>query len=818
VLAWPLQRHSDLTMNDLRFSVRQVLKNPGFTILAVLTLALGIAATSTVFSLIQGVLLTPPPYPKPDRLMLINARRVDGQRYTRGWPPAQWQEWQSNSKSFESFGAYGWTFNYLVLPDGSESVEGMWVTPDYFRTVGISPAVGRAFEEADTIPDPSTAIIIGDDLWRRRFNRDPEIIGKTVQISRSPNRHTIIGVMPPDVRFLPAPEVTEEPNYNVDAKVDYWIPARPNPKYLKNPDWNIVGRLRPGAKLSEAKAELTSLVAREAQDEKAFQGIVPDLEPLGTFMNKEGYRLLMPVAGAVALVFLVACGNAAGLLLARGLKRQHEYALRSALGANPLQLCRPVLLESLLLALLGGLVGAGISIWCVDALKAVAGAGIPRLDAVHLGWPLFGFCLVAIVVAGLVAGVLPAWRSLGRDPANELKSGGRTASVGRIERRLLGGVAAAQVALTLALLVGAGLLIQTVNSLTKIRPGYDTQNVLTMSVTSVGTNWLQFHSQAIERVRQLPGVKAVAFAWGVPLTGNKWENTFVIDGRENTGSIKDQIHIPTRSISPDYFSALGLKLIDGRPFQSSDKEGAPRVVIINQAAADRYFPGGKAVGNKLRFDGDTNRMEIVGVLANTRTDALTDAAEPEVYFSFWQFGPFSKHLVVRTAGDPHAVASIVQKELRAIDPTVSVEQVKTLEDIRAASVASRTFAMNLLTWFALAACLLATVGVYGVLSLAAGSRQTEIAIRMAIGAQRADVIRLMLSDGLRLAGVGISAGIVIAMILAAGLRTYLFGIGPTDPLTLAGMAAAVMAITLVTSWIPARRAAQVDPLAAFRAE
>jgi putative ABC transport system permease protein len=804
-------------MNDLRFAFRQLLKNPGFTAVAVVTLALGIGATSTVFSLIQGVLLTPPPYPQPDRLVLITPVRTDGRSYTRGWPDAQWQEWQRESKSFEAIAAYNWTFNFLVLPDGSESMEGLRVTRDYFKVAGIQPFLGRAFDESDTPDGPATALILGYELWQRRFNGDPNVIGQSVRISRYAYSRVVVGVMPPNVRFLPSPDVAQEPNYNVDAKVDYWIPGRAAPDRLRSRSWDIIARLRPGVTLSAAQTELAALTARQAQSDRDLEGITPRLQLLETQMNREGRRLLLPMAGAVALVFLIACGNAAGLLLARGLQRQHQYAVRAALGARALQLCRPVLLESLLLGLLGGLVGTGLAIGSVDGLKVIAGAAIPRLDAVQLGWPLLVFCLGAAIVAGLVAGVLPAWRSLGRDPANELKAGSRTASVGRTERRWLSGVAAVQIALTLALLVGAGLLIQTVNSLAKIRPGYDTQNILTMSVTAVGTNWLDFHTRAIEHVARLPGVKAVAFGWGVPLTGNKWYTTFEIDGAPDAA--KSRLQLPTRSVTPDYFAALGLRIMEGRAFRSSDNSDTPMVAIINRATADRYFQDGNSIGRKLRFPGNpTNLIEIIGILANTRTDALTEAAEPELYFSFWQSGAFSKHLVVRTQADPKMLALSVVRELRSIDPTVSVENVKSLEEIRADSVASRTFAMNLLVGFALVACLLATVGIYGVLSLAVGSRQTEIAIRMAVGAQRGDVLRLMLGDGLRLAAVGIAMGIVVAIVLATGLKTYLFGIRPADPLTLAAMVIVVMAITLMTCWIPARRAARVDPLAALRNE
>ena len=400
-----------------------------------------------------------------------------------------------------------------------------------------------------------------------------------------------------------------------------------------------------------------------------------------------------------------------------------------------------------------------------------------------------------------------------------MKAGSRTASVGRPERRWLGRVAAVQIALTLALLVGAGLLIQTVSIMAKLRPGYDTQNVLTMSVTAVGTNWLDFHTRAIERVSRLPGVKAAAFCWGVPLTGNKWNTTFEIDGQAETGGLKDQLNLPTRSVTPDYFAALGLTLVEGRGFRASDADPAPMVAIVNQALADRYFPGQNPVGRKLRFPGNrTNRIEIVGLLANARTDALTDGATPELYFSFWQAGPFSKHLVLRTLADPRSLMVTVRNELREIDPTVSVEHIKTLEQIRADSVAPRTFTMKLLVGFALVACLLSTVGIYGVVSMAAGSRRTEMAIRMAVGAQRRDVLRLILGDGLRLAMIGVGIGLVVAVALAAGLKTFLFGVGPSDPLTLGAMVVVVIAITLVTCWIPARRATRVEPLAALRNE
>jgi len=351
-------------MNDLRYAVRMLLKQPAFSAIAVLTLALGVGATAAVFSLIQGVLLTPPPYREPERLVLIPPARADGQKIseTRGWPAIQWLGWQKEAKSFESIAAYGWTFNFLILPQGSESLEGMFVTPDYFRVTGIQPVLGRTFQPSEATPSSSPVILIGYELWQRKFNGDPHILGKPMRMSRRQTPPRIIGVMPPGVRFLPAPGAAQEPNYNVNATVDFLAPAAPDPQRLKSGNWNVVGRMRPGVTLRQAQAELSLLAQRQAQADHDFQGIVPRLESLTGFMNRDGGRILYPLLGAAALVLLIACGNAAALLLVRGLQRQQEYAVRTALGVARLALFRQVSTESLLLALLGGAFGAGLAL------------------------------------------------------------------------------------------------------------------------------------------------------------------------------------------------------------------------------------------------------------------------------------------------------------------------------------------------------------------------------------------------------------------------------------------------------------------------
>lgn len=816
-------------MSDLRFAFRQLPKNPGFTTIAVLTLALGIGATASVFSLIHGVLLTPPPYPKPEQITLIVPAKADGQAYPFACTTAQWLEWQNATNSFEVIAGYEWGFQFVVLPDGSESVQGLFVTPDYFKVIGVKPLLGRQFSQADmaTRGGEETTIILGYSLWQQRFNGDPNILGKVIRLSRR-QPMTVVGVMPSGMRFLPSAARAREVSYDVNAQVDFWVPlwppdlAKPKQGYCE-----MVGRLRDGLTPTQAQAELTAIAARQAQADPDFAGIVVQAQPLAAELNRKGYRLLLPLLGAVTLVFLIACANVAGLLLARGLQRQPEYATRCALGAGRLQLFRQVLTESFLLAFSGAALGGALAVATVQLFKAIGGFAIPRLDAVTIGWPVLAGCFGSAILAAGIAGFMPALRATQLEPAHALKAPG--ASVGQKERRLLGAVATLQIALTITLLVGAGLLIRTVNNLAKVNPGYDTQRILTMSVTMPDHNkFPDFHAQAYTRLSALPGVKNVAFAWGVPLTGNKWINRINIEGQSATARLEDESTIPTRSVSADYFEAVSLKIVKGRAFHPTDAwygphavTNGPCVVVINEAMAERFFPGQDPIGRKLRLPdwGDKYKsVEIVGVVASARTETLTRSAEPEIYVSLWQVGPFTKHLVVRTMTDPRSLIATIRSELRAIDPTVAIEHIKTLDQIRADSIAPQTFAMRLLAGFSLVGSTLALVGIYGVLSLSVGARRREIAIRTAVGAQRKDILHLVLGQGFRLIGVGLILGIAVAIAFARVLRTWLFGVEPNDPATLIGVAVMFATVGLLACWIPARRATRVDPMEALRYE
>jgi len=440
---------------------------------------------------------------------------------------------------------------------------------------------------------------------------------------------------------------------------------------------------------------------------------------------------------------------------------------------------------------------------------------VPRAESVTVGWPLFAFGLSAALIAAFIAGVLPALRASAPGQAAGLR--GSRSSAGRGERRLLAAIATVQVICTVALLAGAALLIRTASRLASVRPGYETERVLAVTVTNVtpGTS-TQFHTAVLERAAALPGVVRAAFVWGLPLTGNKWPGTMELIGQAGADSISGQLNLPLRSITPDYFDLMGIGIIDGRGFRSTDNADAPRVAVVNQAFSQEYFPGSGALGRQMRFAGDVKRpIEIVGIVSDTRTEALSAQAEPEVYLSFWQNGAFSKHLVVRTASDPKAIAGLVRREVHAVDPTASVEHFTTMAQIRRDSIAPRTFAMSLLIGFSILATVLALVGIYGVLSLSVGSRVKEIAVRKAVGAQRHDILRLILGEGSRMIAVGIALGIVVSIFVGRALAGQLFEVRAADPVALGAAALVFGVVAILICLLPATRAAKTDLLAAL---
>ena len=741
---------------DLRYAVRQIWKTPAFAALAITTLSLGIGTSAAMFGLIQGALLTPPPYDDPATVVLVRPARTDGQPFDRPPAVAHWAAWRQ-SKSIERPALYRWTFNFLVRDDGSESMGGMVVTTNFFGRLGLRPVLGRTFVDAEAA-DPNTpprAIVLGYERWQKSFGGDPGILGKTIRLSRMPSPLPVVGVMPPGVRFLPDPGAAAEPNYDLHATVDFWLARVPDESRPTSGAGFAVTRLKPGRTLEQARAELAALTTRVGADEPTLKDLTAEVRFVDDVLNAEGRALLVPLMGSVMLVFLIAVANVAGLLLAKGLQRQSEYVVRSALGAGRWRLYLQVTLEAVVLATVGAGTGAGLAAALIALMRVIGGSAIPRVESVTLGWPVVAFGLAAAMVAAIVASVLPAIR-VGRSDRLTATGAGRT-TAGRAERRLVGAVAAVQVVLTIALLSAAGLLVRSAFNLRDVRPGYDTAGVLAMSVTAMERdNWQAFHAQALERVAALPGVVHAAFAWGVPLTGNKWPGEIQLGGLAQASREVDRISVPLRAVTADYFDTLGMALVEGRAFRASDDDQASRVAIVNEAFVRRHLKTQAALGRTLVFPGQADRpIAVVGIVADTKTTSLSAPAEPEVYLPLWQSRAFSKHLVVRASGEPLALAALVRRELRAIDPTAAVEHVTTLDDIRRESVAPGTFAMRLLLGFAAIASALALIGLYGVVSLAVGSRTQELAIRAAIGATAGEVVGLMLRETGRLVLIGL---------------------------------------------------------------
>jgi putative ABC transport system permease protein len=807
-----------------KFACRQLLKNPGFAAAAVLTFALGIGVTVSVVALVRDVILAPPPYPDAGRIVLVSAERSDGQPHSRGWTAGHWHAFNEQTTAFEALACYEWAFDFLILPDGSESIRGMTVSGDYFEIIGARPLIGRAFSEGELKPKAQeTVIILGHDLWQRRFNGDPEIVGKSVSLGRWPDL-TVVGIMPPGLRFLPSPQNARDPSYDLHARVDYWLPAAPHPGKPQEGSLHVLGRLRASSSPAQARSQVVAILPRFAGLIPDFEGVLPSVRSITRVLNAQGEHLVTPLLVSVALVFLIACLNVSGLLFSRSLQRQQEYAVRSALGARPWMLLRAVLLETLLLAGLGGACGAALATVLLMVLQRTGGHGLPPLDGLTFSGSFAALCVGTALLATLTAAVLPAASTMRRQPV-EVLAGAVRSTVGRGERWLLRGTAVLQMALTLTLLVGAGLLIRTVRNLANVQPGYQTENILTMSVTLVKGKWFDFHTRALQRVGALPGVESVAFGWGLPLTGNAWMGA-VEAAEDPERPLTERAAVSIRAVTPDYFETTGMVVAGGRGFRETDAGSsandipgnAPFVAVINQALADACFPGRNPLGKRLRLSWRPEEPEIVGVVSNTLTDALTKSPQPELYFSLWQAPAWVKHLVVRAATDLPTLHSAIQRELRAIDPTVAIEQVKTLVEIRQESVAMQTFVMRLLAGFSCGAVLLALVALYGLLSITAGSRRKELAIRSALGAQRFDILRLVLGEGLRWLAAGALVGVALAFVLGSLLRSLLFGVQPMNPSVLGGAVFLFATVGLLACWLPARRAALVDPMEALRTE
>jgi predicted permease len=815
-------------LQDLRYALRSLRRSPGFTAVAVLTLALGIGANSAIFSVVDAVLLRTLPYRSPERLVRITADLAGRGLTDAGIAVPELTDLREASGVVEdAAGIYPITAN-LTGGERPRRVETLLVSENYFTLLGARPRLGRLFDSRDAHPGIAQVAVISDALWRSGFGADPNIIGRTLDIDIDP--YTVVGVLPPDFRH---------PGRTLQGDVEVWVPtgfsAAPfNPPTRRDHFMTgALGRLRPGVTPETAQARLDGLAAalrREhpdaypASDEWKLRAIPLRDDLVGAV--RPGVLVLM---GAVGLVLLLACMNVANLLLARASARRLEIAVRRSLGAGRGRLVRQMLTESTLLGVLSGGVGILVAVWGTGMLIRLLPASTPRVHDVGLDSRVLLFTLVVSVVCGFLFGIVPALRSLGTPVQEDLRDGARGSGAGA-QARLRAALVVGQVALALVLLVGAGLLVRSLMELLRVDPGFDPRNVLVARLWLPQPNQPEtgpyfehdrrrlFIRELLGRLETLPGVERWAITSDAPLSGTPWTPTLT---RERSGPAGEALRAQASGVSPDYFAVLGVPLLRGRLLTEADDEKAPWSILVNETMARRYWPGGDAIGQRIKFgppDSDAPWMTIVGIVGDVKAAGLGAETPSQVYLSLFKNPSLSLTVVLRSASAPVRLASVVEREIRAIDPDIPVYDVRTLEEALGEDVSPRRVSTLLLTVFSGVALLLAVLGVYGVAAYAARQRTREIGIRMALGATGGDVLQLMLRQTVVLTAIGLIIGVVASLSITRVLESLLFRVGTRDVETFAAVAIVLAGAALAASWIPARRAARTEPLAVLRHE
>jgi predicted permease len=808
-------------LRDVRYGIRSLLKHPGFTAIAVITLALGIGANTAMFSVINAVLLRPLPYQQPDRLVTIWEESPQRGMYQMPVSFANLRDWVDQNHVFEQISAY--TFTDLNLTGAGEPARLLVVrsSANLFSLVGAAPQLGRAFLPEEDKQGANRVVILGHALWQSRFGSDARIVGQSLTLNNQ--SYTVVGVMPSSVQF---PVGFGYLGKVLNDPVDVYVPlaATGNETRRGNYSFFAIGRLKPGVKIDQAQAEMTTIEGRlEQQYPEGNTGIGIRLIPTQEQTVKEIRPALLVLLGAVAFLLLIACANIANLLLARAASRQKEIAIRTALGASRLRVSRLLLTESLMLSLAGGCLGLLLALWGTEALMALAPDNIPRLNEVGVDARVFGFTLAISFVTGIVFGLIPALQASKPNLNETLKEGSRGSMGSSAGKRTRSVLVAVEVALSLVLLIGAGLMIKSFLRLQQMNLGFNPDNVLTVDLTLSSSKYPEdrqqaaFFQEALERLQSLTGVKSAGASTGLPLTLTISGSDFRIEGRPEPEAGKEMI-INTRSVSPGYFGTLGIALIKGRDFSDRDKSDAPKAAIINEDLALIYFPNEDPIGRRITFDDGTSWISIVGIIGDVKQLGLDSSAKPEVYFPYLQVASPSMSLVVRTASNPLSLAAAVKSQIQAIDKDLPIDNAKTMQQLLADSISGRRFNMLLLTVFAAVALVLAIVGIYGVMSYAVTQRTHEIGIRMALGARANDVLKLVVKNGMSLALIGVGIGLAGAFALTRLLASLLFHVTPTDAVTFASVSICLIVVALLACCIPARRATKVDPLVALRYE
>jgi len=811
VWIWPEQ-----VWQDVRFGFRMLVKNPGFTIVAVIALALGIGANSAIFSVINTVLLRPLPYKYPDRLVMV-WEEATHQGFPRNTPAvANYIDWRDQNHVFEDMAAIApQSFNLTGVGE-PERIDGRRVSASLFHLLGVEPQLGRAFLREEDKAGANRVVIMSHGLWQRRFGADRSIIGRAVMLNGE--SYTVAGVMPPTFQFP-------------SREDQLWVPIAFTPKEgtdRGNHYIEVVGRLKRGISLQQAQAEMNTIAARLQQQYPEFNTrIGAVVVPLHEHVVGNIKPALLVLLGAVGFVLLISCANVANLLLARAAVRQKEIALRVALGASRSRLTRQFLAESVLLAGLGGVAGLLLSVAGIKLLKGFIPETISQAQAITVDARVLIFTVAVSLVTGLIFGLAPAAQASNFNLNETLKEGGQESVSGSRGNRIRGLLVISEVAVSFILLIGAGLLINSFVRLRNVDPGFRTDHLLTMKVELPEVKYSDrarrsaFYTELVRRVETLPGVKSAAVASNLPLTYNGDSITISIEGRPDPPP-DQRPDVVTRVISPRYFATMGIQLLQGREFTERDRADSPGVVVISEKTARHFWPGENPIGKRLKPGSSGNRrpwLEIVGVVKDVRQIELTAEPKLQMYLPYEQADFFQPNaLVVRTNIDPVSLAATVRKTVWDIDKDQPVSNISSMEQVLSESVARQRFSTLLLGIFATLALILAAVGIYGVMSYSVAQRTHEIGIRMALGAQRTDVLKLTLSQGLRLVLIGVIAGLAAAVMLTRVMSSLLFGVSATDPVTFATIVLVLMSAALLANYIPALRATKVDPMVALRYE